>query len=276
MNKLFKKFALISVLLTFIVVLGRIGVFGNATQEIVLNVSVPIVDAIGYPFRSLRRGWETIAENRRLRAENTSLKSRIGTLERQYNASRDLHARNRQLEDLVNLAQEYNYEVIAARIVLKDDLGWSKTIIIDRGRGDGIVPNMAVVSGAGLVGKIIEAGYAYSRVLLIIDRSFKVGARLRLSRNTGILEGQGAKQLNLNYLPQEAGAIAGDDVITSGLGGLFPSGYLIGSVTKTVFEEYGFYQFASVEPAVDFNSLEFVAVVKRMPPEIDLSGINQE
>jgi len=276
MNKLFKNITLIAVLLTFLVVLGRIGVFGSAAQEIVLNVSVPIVDAVGYPFRSVRRAWETVADNRRLRSENTLLKSRVGELERKYSATRDLQARNRQLEELVNLGKEYNYQVITARIVLNDDLGWSKTIIIDRGRRDGIVPNMAVVSGAGLVGKIIEAGYAYSRVLLIIDRSFKVGARLRLSRNTGILEGRGAKQLVLNYLPHDASAIAGDEVVTSGLGGLFPAGYLIGTVTKTVAEEYGFYQFASVEPAVDFNTLEFVAVIKRMPPEIDLTGVEQE
>jgi rod shape-determining protein MreC len=275
MNKLIKNITLIAVLLALVAVLGRIGVFGSAAQEIVLNVSVPVVDVIGYPFRSVRRAWKIIAENRKLQSENTVLKSRVATLEREYSATRDLQARNRQLEELVNLGQEYNYEVIAARIVLKDDLGWSKTIIIDRGRRDGIVPNMAVVSGAGLVGKIIEAGYAYSRALLIIDRSFKVGARLRVSRNTGILEGRGAKQLVLNYLPHDAGATPGDEVVTSGLGGLFPAGYLIGTVTKTVFEEYGFYQFASIDPAVDFNTLEFVAVIKRMPPEFDLSGYEQ-
>jgi rod shape-determining protein MreC len=276
MSKLFRKLTLIAVLLALVVVLGRIGVFGNAAQEIVLNISVPVVDVIGYPFRTVRRGWDTIAENRQLLSKNAALQARVDDLERKYNATRDLQARNRQLEELVKLEQEYNYQVIAARIVLKDDLGWSKTIIIDRGRRDGIVPNMAVVSGAGLVGKVIESGYAYAKVLLIIDRSFKVGARLRLSRNTGILEGRGANQLMLNYLPHDAGVVPGDEVVTSGLGGLFPSGYLIGTVTKTVFEEYGFYQYASVDPSVDFNTLEYVAVVKRMPPEIDLSGIEQE
>lgn len=276
MSKLFRKLTLIAVLLALVVVLGRIGVFGSAAQEIVLNISVPVVDVIGYPFRAVRRGWETIAENRQLLGENAALHARVDDLERKYTATRDLQARNRQLEELVKLEQEYNYQVIAARIVLKDDLGWSKTIIIDRGRRDGIVPNMAVVSGAGLVGKVIESGYAYAKVLLIIDRSFKVGARLRMSRNTGILEGQGANQLMLNYLPHDAGVVPGDEVVSSGLGGLFPSGYLIGIVTKTVFEEYGFYQYASVDPAVNFNTLEYVAVVKRMPPEIDLSGIEQE
>jgi len=62
----------------------------------------------------------------------------------------------------------------------------------------------------------------------------------------------------------------GDEVVTSGLGGIFPAGYLIGTVKRALFEEYGFYQYATVRPAVDFNTLEMVAVVKRLPPQIDL------
>ncbi len=276
MNKLFRTISLIAILAAAVLVLGRIGVFGSATQEVVLDVSAPVLDALSFPFRVISGAWESCTAARRLSLVNQNLRQRIADLERQLNATTDLQARSDDLEKLVKLQQEYTYEIIAARIVLKDDLSWSKTIVIDRGRRDGIVPNMAVVSGAGLVGKIIESGYAYSRVLLITDRRFRVGARLRVSRNTGIIEGEGANQLVLNYLPRDAGVVPGDEVITSGLGGLFPPGYLIGSITKTVFEEYGFYQFAMVSPAVNLNTLEYVAVVKRMPPDINLSAVDTQ
>jgi len=159
---------------------------------------------------------------------------------------------------------------VPARVVLKDDLGWSKTIVIDRGTRDKLTANMAVVAGAGLVGKIIETGYAYSRVLLVIDKSFKAGARLRQSRNTGLIEGSGANDVVLNYLPRDAAVDEGEEVITSGMGGVFPAGYLIGTVQKTMLEELSFYQCASIEPAVNFNVLEMVAVIRQLPPEIDV------
>ena len=265
-----------AILAAAVVILGRVGVFGSAAREVVLDVSVPVMDVIAAPFRFFATAWKTSTAAHQLIRENDALRLRIAELERELNSSRDLQARCAELQKLVNLEHQYDYTVIAARIVLKDDLSWSKTIVIDRGRRDGIVPNMAVVSGAGLVGKIIQAGYAYSRVLLIIDRRFRVGARLRVSRNTGIIEGEGANQLVLNYLPRNAGVAPGDDVITSGLGGLFPPGYLIGTVTKTVFQEYGFYQYATVAPAVNLNTIEYVAVVKRMPPDINLSETGQE
>lgn len=273
MNKLFRSISLIAIVAAAVIVLGRVGVFGSAAREVVLDVSAPVIDVLSFPLRFIAASWETCTATRRLGSENEALRLRISELERDVNSSRDLQARCTELEKLVKLEHQYNYDVIAARIVIKDDLSWSKTIVIDRGRRDGIVPNMAVVSGAGLVGKITEAGYAYSRVLLVVDRRFRVGARLRVSRNTGIVQGEGANQLVLNYLPRDAEAVPGDEVITSGLGGLFPSGYLIGKITKTVFEEYGFYQYATVAPAVNLNTLEYVAVVKRMPPDINLSGV---
>ena len=276
MNRLFRTISFMAILAAAVVILGRVGVFGSAAREVVLDVSVPVMDVIAAPFRFFATAWKTSTAAHQLIRENDALRLRIAELERELNSSRDLQARCAELQKLVNLEHQYDYTVIAARIVLKDDLSWSKTIVIDRGRRDGIVPNMAVVSGAGLVGKIIQAGYAYSRVLLIIDRRFRVGARLRVSRNTGIIEGEGANQLVLNYLPRNAGVAPGDDVITSGLGGLFPPGYLIGTVTKTVFQEYGFYQYATVAPAVNLNTIEYVAVVKRMPPDINLSEAGQE
>jgi len=269
MNRRVVYAALLATAAAVLVILVRTGLLGAAAQNLSFDVSAPLLDAAGWPWRAARAGWAALAENRRLRADNMALAARVGELERQVNMLQESAARMPQLEELVKVQEQYPGAIIA-RIVLKDELSWSKTAVINRGERDGIMINMAVVSGAGLVGKIIQTGYAYSRVLLLTDRSFKAGARLRRSRHTGIINGRGTHELVLNYLPRDAAILPGDEVVTSGLGGIFPPGYLIGRVREAIFEEYGFYQYASVQPAVNINTLESVAVLQRLPPQIDV------
>jgi len=269
MNRRVVYAALLAAAAALVVIMVRGGLLGAAAQHLAFDLSAPVLDAAGWPWRAARASWITISDNRRLRAENERLAQRVGELERALNGMQETEARMRQLEELVKVHEQYPDAVIA-RVVLKDELGWSKTIVINRGERDGLTVNMAVVSGAGLVGKIIQTGYAYARVLLLTDRSFKAGARLRRSRHTGVVKGHGTHEMVLSYLPRDAAVLPGDEVITSGLGGIFPPGYLIGTVREAIFEEYGFYQYASVQPAVHVNMLESVAVLQRLPPQIDV------
>lgn len=269
MNRRMVYAALLATLAAALVILVRTGLLGAAAQNLAFDVSAPLLDAAGWPWRAARAAWATLAENRRLRAEHAALTARIGELERQLRMLQESAARMPQVEELLNV-QEHYPGALLARVVLKDELSWSKTIVINRGERDGVMINMAVVAGAGLVGKIIQTGYAYSRVLLLTDRSFRAGARLRRSRHTGLINGRGTHELVLNYLPRDAAVLPGDEVVTSGLGGIFPPGYLIGRVREAIFEEYGFYQYASVQPAVNVNTLENVAVLLRLPPQIDV------
>lgn len=270
MIKLAKNITGIIVILALVIILSRGGLLGGAVDRAATDISTPLVDLMGLPFRLLKDKFAVLGNNEILIKKNKALANRVKILERQINSFKNREDQYNQLEELSRLKDEYNYDVLPARIVLKDNMDWSRTIVINRGSRDGLTPNMAVVSGAGLVGKIIRTGYAYSRVLLLIDSTFKVGARLRNSRFAGLLEGRGMNQLILNYLPREATFQKNEEVVTSGLGGIFPAGYLIGTVKKTHYEEYGFYKYITVKPAVDFNTLELVAVVKRLPPQIDV------
>ena len=270
MIKLVRNISGFAILIALVIIISRSGLFGGAIDKAATDISTPVVDLLGLPFRLIKGGFAVIQDNKILLAKNKELTKKIKTFERKINEYKSREKRYQSLEKLAQLKNEYNYDILPARIVLKDNMDWSKTIVINRGRRDGLMPNMAVISGAGLVGKITDAGYAYSRVLLLIDSAFKVGARLRNSRFAGLLEGQGMNQLLLNYLPREAVFKSGEEVVTSGLGGIFPAGYLIGTVKSTHYEEYGFYKYITVKPAVDFNTLESVAVVKRLPPQIDV------
>ena len=270
MIKLVRNISGFAILIALVIIISRSGLFGGAIDKAATDISTPVVDLLGLPFRLIKGGFAVIQDNKILLAKNKELTKKIKTFERKINEYKSREKRYQSLEKLAQLKNEYNYDILPARIVLKDNMDWSKTIVINRGRRDGLMPNMAVISGAGLVGKITDTGYAYSRVLLLIDSAFKVGARLRNSRFAGLLEGQGMNQLLLNYLPREAVFKSGEEVVTSGLGGIFPAGYLIGTVKSTHYEEYGFYKYITVKPAVDFNTLESVAVVKRLPPQIDV------
>jgi rod shape-determining protein MreC len=249
-------------------VVARTGVMGGAMQRLALDIAAPVLDALAYPLRMLGAGWSALGEQHALRQSNAALQQRCDDLERQLAAATDAAHRIGQLEEIVGLREQYP-ELQMARIVLRDDLPWRKTIVINGGTRDGLVRDMAVVAGAGLVGKIVSVGYAYARVVVMTDPTFKAGGRLQHSRYTGLIEGGGASTLTLNYLPLDAEIVPGDQVLTSGLGGIFPSGYLIGIVRDVAPGEGGFYQFATVAPAVDINRLEYVAVIKRLPPQLD-------
>ncbi len=250
--------------------LFRVGILNSSLQETAGNIATPIADGFGYPSRLFTNIKGYFSEKNQLISVNKVLKKRVKELERAYNSKIELEINYKNLRELSEIQNQYNYDVLPARIVLKDDSIWSKTIVINKGKRDGIVLNMAVVSGAGLVGKIIQTGYAYSRVLLVIDKTFKAGAMLRETRYTGLAEGNGVNELILNYLPKNADIEPGDEVITSGLGGIFPAGYLIGTAKEQFFQEHGFYQYSTIRPAVDFNKLELVAIVKRLPLQIDV------
>jgi len=270
MIKLAKNITGIVIILAVFIILSKGGLLGGTIDRAATDISTPLVDLLSLPFRFLKDKFALIGNNRILISKNKELSTQIKILERQINSLKNREKYYKQLQKLASLKDEYNYDILPARIVLKDNMDWSRTIVINRGTRDGLTPNMAVVSGAGLVGKIIRTGYAYSRVLLLIDSTFKVGARLRNSNFAGLLEGRGMNKLILNYLPREATFHKNEEVVTSGLGGIFPPGYLIGTVKKTHYEEYGFYKYITVKPAVNFNTLELVAVVKRLPPQIDV------
>ncbi len=270
MKRIIKSLVTLFIIIMFIVMLFRVGILNDSLHETVGNITIPIADALGYPTRLVSNIKEYFTEKNQLVSLNKELKERVKELERVNNSKKELEINYKNFKELSEIQNQYNYDVLPARIVLKDDSIWSKTIVINKGKRDGIVLNMAVVSGAGLVGKIIQTGYAYSRVLLVIDKTFKAGAMLRETRYTGLAEGSGVNELILNYLPKNADIEPGDEIITSGLGGIFPAGYLIGTAKEQFFREYGFYQYSTIQPAVDFNKLELVAVVKRLPLQIDV------
>ncbi len=153
-----------------------------------------------------------------------------------------------------------------ARVLGVDPSNITFVIIIDQGSEDGVKVNMPIVTPKGLVGRVIQAGAHWSKVLLITDPSSSVNAVVQSTRATGIIQGNVDSSLTIKYVPQGEAIKTGDLILTSGLGGNFPKRLVIGKVTEVRKRDIEQFQEAVIQPSVDFPRLEFVLVVKSFTP----------
>lgn len=210
---------------------------------------------IGFVVRSVGRTIEAVRVN-------PDLEERAGFLSAEVSRLREVEEENRQLRALLDLPDSPRYRGVVARVIGRDIRHWNQSILINRGGADGVKREAAVVSARGLVGKVIEVAPRLSRVLLIIDSASGVGGAIQSSRQTGIVEGTAAGGCLMKYLPRRIEISPGENVVTSGLGGVYPPGLLVGTITAVRAEKEGIYQNADLEPAVRFDRLEWVMVLR--------------
>ena len=189
-------------------------------------------------------------ENRELRATNQGL--------------RDVEHEVNRLRHALNYRERSVFKLIAAEIIARDSSTWWRTITINRGRRDGIETDMPVVTDLGLVGKTTTVSDSISVVLLVSDENCRIAASVEGSREQGIVSGERTTTgltplLNLNFLSKQADLKPGQKVYTSGVGGVFPSGLLVGAVKSYRVRELDGQ--AQLTPAVDLSHLEDVFVV---------------
>lgn len=198
--------------------------------------------------------------------QNKMLKSEVEQLREMQVNSYEVMAENERLRVLLQYKQSaVQFDLLVAKVLARDSSEWTNSIIIDRGSGDGIVKNMAVVTPQGLVGNISEVFDNCARVQLIVDPRSSVGGIVQRveSRVAGIVDGDinSRMMVKLTNIPRDADIVEGDTIITSGFGGIYPKGILIGSVSRLENEAGGLLKYAVVKPAVDFQRLEEVAVI---------------
>lgn len=193
-------------------------------------------------------GTEPRREILRLQRENAELKEAVYEKER--------------LKALLGFRDASQGTSIPARVIGRDPDEWSSVIFIDKGKSDGISEDMVVVSGTGLVGRVRDAGPRMSKVLLINDSETRLGALLQDNREQGLLTGTLDGKCKLIYLSLDAGVERGDIVVTSGTGGIYPRGFLIGRVESVEKEPGKLYKSAVVRPATGLTTLEEVLCIK--------------
>lgn len=202
-------------------------------------------------------------DNEHLRRENSELKARLLQTEA-------LQRENDRLRTQLGWAQTspWRGKIKFAQIIARDPANWWRGAHIDLGKRDGLRPDLAVLSADGLVGRVVEVGETRSRIALIGDPSCRVAALVvdgRQGVDTGVIVGGSSAAdtslVELSYLSRNSGLKAGQAILSSGLGGVFPKGIPIGTLVDFRSVEYGLYTEARVKLAVNLNQLEDVWVL---------------
>ena len=212
--------------------------------------------------RDARSGYGNL---RHVRAENEELRRKLGELQVQFQQERARAERARQLENLLGFKQQLQVDTIAAGVIGASASLDFRGITIDRGTSQAVTANMAVIGPAGLVGRVVTPTAHASKVQLLIDRNAAAGALVERSRAQGIVVGSGVDMLRMDFVRATADVKAGDTVVTSGVDGIYPKGFIIGTVEQ-VENGNGIYKALRVRPSVEFNRLEEVLVVKTPAP----------
>jgi rod shape-determining protein MreC len=207
-----------------------------------------------------------------IRQENLRLKKELEEAQSQRAGLMELKVENRHLTDLLELKDALLMNAVAADVIGGDATGLSRTLILSEGTTDRLKRNMAVISTAGVVGKLVAISPDASRVLLINDHNSAVDTFDQRSRARGIIAGVVDDGLVMKYVDRTEDVKAGDVVITSGMDGIFPRGLLVGEVVKVSQEGPGLFLNVQVKPAVDFRKLEQVLVLTQQPPQLAVEG----
>ena len=207
---------------------------------------------------------EAVATLGRLRAENERLKAELERLRGVEAQVRQLERENRQLEELLRLKQARPDVAVAARVIGRTPDRWYQEIVIDQGSQDGVQVDMVAVAPAGVVGRVVAVTPHSARVLLITDPESGVGALVGRSGEAGVVYGRGgdSPELVMTLFAADADVRVGDDVVTSGLGPMFPPGLPIGTVTAVGRDPTGLGRQATVRPGAELNRLSAVLLLE--------------
>jgi rod shape-determining protein MreC len=210
---------------------------------------------------SVRSGLKSLEE---LERDNNSLRVENRALKATNQALRDVEHEVNRFRHALNYRERSVFRLVPAEIVTRDASTWWRTVTINRGTDDKIESDMPVVTDEGLVGKTTTVSKNISIVLLVSDENCKVAATVEGTREQGIISGERVASgitpsLNLNFLSKQANLQPGQKTYTSGVGGVFPSGLLVGTVKSFRVRELDGQ--AQLTPAVDISHLEDVFVV---------------
>lgn len=223
-----------------------------------------------YGFKGINDGvssfFSYFTKKESLQQENDSLKKEVNQLHSQLTQMDEISMENVRLKEMLGYKNETaaQYNLQLAEIIAENNNNLQHTITLNKGSNAGIVTGMTVMNHSGLIGRISAVMPEASEVLLLPDRESAVGARVWSTREViGVVEGDGtdSSSLQMVHLPHDADIYVGDDIITSGLDGVYPSGIHIGEVTAIEYSANGLTKTAYVRPYVSFARLEEVFVL---------------
>lgn len=256
------------------VMIGHVVLISAQVQS---RSGVPVLEAVTFgAFAEVQRTisstalgarhlWQGYVGLRNVQGENEALKRQLADVQVRLQEEKAVADRTRGLQRLLELKDRSALQTAAAEVIGAGATPDFRTMTIDKGSREGIRRDMAVIAPSGVVGRVVVPSPSASQVQLLIDRNGAAGVMVPRSRAQGVVVGIGDGRLRFDYVPEVADVAVGDDVVTSGIDGIYPKGFTVGRV-EVVDRAGGAYKRIVVRPAVDFSALEEVLVVLTPTP----------
>src|SRR5262245_14719662 len=236
----------------------------------ILDATVPLQKAIAFPIDFVRHTWGHYADLVAVSERNEALKQRIAALEEQNLQLREALVAGGRLARIAEMRADFEVPMLPAQLVGSDVSAFFRSVLVDRGRSQGVRSGMPVISEEGVVGLVTATSERAARATLLLDRQTAIDGTVQRSRTRGIVRGRGSDVIEFEFVSRGADVAVGDVVITSGLDGGYPKGRRVGTVTAVAEADAGLLRTATLVPAVDFGRLEQAFVILRRGPSMEL------
>jgi rod shape-determining protein MreC len=230
-------------------------------RKIVLEVAAPIQNVLNTSVKSVGDAWSRYIFLVGLENENKNLKKTINELKADLILYQEGYLESARLKKLLSIKDDYDYHLISARVIGREQAALSKTVLINKGTAHGLKAGMPVLAQPGLIGRIIDVSWHAAKVLLLIDESSNIDAIVQRSRVQGIIKGAGVRGCVLKYVSKVQDVKENDVIVSSGIGGVFPKGLMLGVVSAVDRQEFELFLKIKVVPSIDFSKLEEVSVL---------------
>ncbi len=272
-TKTFLSLCIIAVLLLTMMVLdtassGHMSFFENSIGTLVTPVQKFSATVLNYGGNLV----EAYTDYQKLEEENNKLKNELAGSAQLIRDAQEYANENKSLKAMLGIAEEHtDFQFSTCLVVANDQNGYSHTLTLNKGSADGLEKKDLVITADGVVGYINELGLTWSKVTTVLDSSCEIGAMVTRTQDVGVvdwdysLSEQGL--LKMAYLNNSVVLNSGDAVETSGVGGVFPKGVLIGRVRELKTESHGISQYAVLEPAVNVDQVSTVFVITNFESE---------
>src|SRR6185503_16179622 len=199
-------------------------------QVVTFGLFAEVQRASSSMISTLRGGWTNYVSLRDVHAENETLKAQLAEAQVELQEQRALAERSRGLLATLGLRDRSNLKTLAADVIGAGATTDFKTVTIDRGTADGVRQDMAVMAPAGVVGRVVVPSARAAKVQLLVDRNAAAHALIERARAQGVVVGSGDDRLQMDYVSEVSAVITGEIVVTSGIDGIYPQGFVIGRV----------------------------------------------
>lgn len=230
-------------------------------EKLMIDSLAPIQSSIFYVRDELHNFVDNYFFLVNVKKNSHKLKEEIRGLENQIFQLEELRKENQRLKELLKFGEEIQQQKVLARVVGWDSNSSIKVLRINKGTDDGITEKSPVISAQGVVGYVYRASDKFSDVITILHQDNRVDGIIVRTRSHGIIEGYSDGKCIMKYVTRSEPIVLKDQVMTSGLGTIYPKGLKIGYISKIEKESYGITQFVELKPSVDFKRLEEVIVL---------------